>query len=145
MKSIKERAQALLTLVETLVETPGLTWEAASNAVFAPGAPFSRLFRTESERVAFDKTREGRRIDQLIFGLPRAPVRPAPKEKYDPTRIVEIIQISPGRKRGTTRTRKISNRKPSNNGVSRRKPARVEGKKPRRRDESIVRPAHGAP
>jgi hypothetical protein len=99
MKTVKERAQALLTLVETLVETPGLTWEAASNAVFAPGAPFSRLFRTESERVAFGKTIEGRRIDKLIFSLPPAPVRPAPKEEYDPTRVVEIIQLPAPRKR----------------------------------------------
>src|SRR5882724_10526160 len=93
MKSIKERAQALLTLVETLVETPGLTWEAASNAVFAPGGPFWYLFRTEAARVAFGKTTEGRRIDGLIFSLPAAPLRPASPDKYDPTRIVEIIDL----------------------------------------------------
>jgi hypothetical protein len=70
MKSIKARAEALLTLVEALVDRPGLTWVAASNAVFRPGGPFWHLFRTEADRAAYRKTKEGRQIDKLIFSLP---------------------------------------------------------------------------
>jgi hypothetical protein len=94
MKTVQERAQVLLTLVEALVDTPGLTWVAASNAVFMPGGPFWHLFRAKADRVAFNKTREGRRIDKLIFSLPEPPLRLAPKEVYDPTRFVEIIDLT---------------------------------------------------
>jgi hypothetical protein len=108
MKTVKERAQALLTLVETLVETPGLTWVAASNAVFYPGGPFTRLFPTKADRVAFRKCKEGQRIDKLIFSLPTPPVRPAPKEKYDSTRVVEIIPLPAPRSRSRIRARKTA-------------------------------------
>jgi hypothetical protein len=126
MKSIKERAQALLTLVEALVETPGLTWEAASNAVFAPKGPFWHLFRTQAARVAFDKTREGRRIEGLIFSLPAAPLRPAPKEEYDPTRIVEIIQLPAPPLRSNAR--KAANQRSTNNGAGPAHRARAAAK-----------------
>ena len=79
-KSIKERAEALLTLVRELVETPGLSWVGASNAIYAPGGPFGRLFPTEAERIAFGNSREGKQIDDLIGSLPEPPVRPWPKE-----------------------------------------------------------------
>jgi predicted HicB family RNase H-like nuclease len=79
-KSIKERAQAILTLVKELVETPGLTWVDASNAVYAPGGPFGRMFLTEAERIAFGISKEGKQIDDLIASLPEPPVRPLPKD-----------------------------------------------------------------
>jgi HicB family len=79
-KSIKERAEALLALVKELAETPGMTWVDANNAVYAPGGPFGRLFPTEDERTAFENSKEGKKIDELIGGLPEPPVRPWPKE-----------------------------------------------------------------
>ena len=123
MNSVKERAQSLLTLVEALVEMPGLTWVAASNAVFSPGGPFWHLFRAKPDRVAFGKTKEGRRIDKLIMSLPTPPVRPAPKEPYDPTRVVEIIELSEPRE-SKARKRRVSNGKASQNGTKRRRLAR---------------------
>ncbi len=75
-RSIKNRAQELLTLVRKLVETPGLTWVQANNAVYGPGGPFTRLFPSAQERTAFAKTEESRDLDQLIDGLPEPPVSP---------------------------------------------------------------------
>jgi hypothetical protein len=91
---VKEKAQALLALVEKLVDVPGMTWVEASNVVNCPGGPYVRLFRTKAEREAFRKSKESRRIDKLILSLPTPPLRPAPKEEYDPTRIVEIIDLT---------------------------------------------------
>jgi hypothetical protein len=108
MRTIKERAEALLGLVEVLVETPGLTWVAASNAIYSPGGPYWHLFQAKADRVAFAKLAESRRIDQLIMGLPEPPVRPAPKEPYDPTRIVEIIDLTRSRKRSKPRRGKTA-------------------------------------
>ncbi len=105
---IKEKAEALLALVEKLVDVPGLTWVDASNVVFCPGGPYVRLFRTEAERAAFRKSKKRRRIDELISSLPTPPVRPAPPEEYNGTRTVEIIQISPRRNRSKASTRKTA-------------------------------------
>jgi (2Fe-2S) ferredoxin len=82
-RTIKERAQALLTLVRELVQTPGLTWVDASNAVYAPGGPYGRLFPTQAERIAVEKTKEGQQIETLIHSLPGPPVR-AEVEQLDP-------------------------------------------------------------
>jgi hypothetical protein len=43
-RTIKSRAQELLTLARNLAQTPGLTWVEANNAVYGPGGPFTRLF-----------------------------------------------------------------------------------------------------
>jgi hypothetical protein len=99
LTGLKEKAQALLALVEKLVEVPGMTWVDASNVVNSPGGPYVRLFRTKAEREAFRRSKESRRIDKLISSLPTPPLRPAPKEDYDPTRTVEIIQL-PGSRKG---------------------------------------------
>src|SRR5260221_3143267 len=72
-RSIKSRAQELLTLGRKLAETPGLTWVEANNAVYSPGGPFARLFPSAGERAAFAKTEESRHLDQLIDGLPEPP------------------------------------------------------------------------
>ncbi len=79
-RSIKSRAQDLLTLGRKLAETPGLTWVEANNAVYGPGGPFTRLFPSAGERAAFTKTEESRQLDQLIDGLPEPPVGPQRRE-----------------------------------------------------------------
>jgi hypothetical protein len=88
-RTIKERAQALLTLVQELVQTPGLSWVDASNAIYAPGGPYGMLFPTEAERVAVQKTKEGQRIESLIHSLPEPPVR-AEVEQLDPKCFIPI-------------------------------------------------------
>jgi predicted HicB family RNase H-like nuclease len=79
-RSIKARAQELLTLARKLSETPALTWVEANNAVYGPGGPFARLFPSAADRVAFAKTEESRQIDQLIDSLPEPPVGPQRRE-----------------------------------------------------------------
>ena len=75
-RTVKSRAQELLALAAKLAETSGLTWIEANNAVYGPGGPFVRLFPNARERLAFAKTRESRRIDDLIDSLPEPPVGP---------------------------------------------------------------------
>ncbi len=79
-RSIKPRAQELLTLAHKLAETPGLTWVEANNAVYSPSGPFVRLFPSAADRAAFAKTEESRRIDQLIDSLPEPRVGPQWRE-----------------------------------------------------------------
>ncbi len=79
-RSIKSRAQELLTLGRRLAETPGLTWVEANNAVYGPGGPFARLFPRTRDRAAFAKTEESRQLDQLIDSLPEPPVGPQRRE-----------------------------------------------------------------
>ena len=79
-RTIKSRAQELLTLARNLAATPGLTWVEANNAVYGPGGPFARLFPEASDRVAFAKAPESRQIDQLIDSLPEPPVGPQRRE-----------------------------------------------------------------
>ena len=78
-KTIKSRAQELLTLAFKLADTPGLTWVEANNAVYGPGGPFARLFPSATERVAFAKTEESRQIDKLIDSLPEPPFQLQPQ------------------------------------------------------------------
>ena len=73
--TIKKNAQALLALARQLAETPGLTWVDANNAIYAPGGPFARLFRTKADRVAYAKTVESQQIDEFIDSLPEPSVR----------------------------------------------------------------------
>jgi predicted HicB family RNase H-like nuclease len=75
-RSIKSRAQELLTLARKLAEAPGLTWVEANNALYGPGGPLARLFPSAKDRVAFAKTQESRDIDELIDSLPEPPVGP---------------------------------------------------------------------
>src|ERR1700680_1396474 len=79
-RSIKSRAQELLTLARKLAETPGLTWVEANNAIYGPGGPFARLFLSAADRVAFTKTKASGEIDELIDSLPEPPVRPQRRE-----------------------------------------------------------------
>ncbi len=80
--SVKKNAQALLALARQLAKTPGLTWVDASNAIYSPAGPFSRLFPTKADRLAYGKTPEGKAVDDLIFSLPEPPVRPGPPEDW---------------------------------------------------------------
>ena len=75
-RSMKSRANELLTLARKLAETLGLTWVEANNAVYGPGGPFARLFPSATDRTAFAKTEASRRIDELIDRLPDPPVGP---------------------------------------------------------------------
>ena len=79
-RSIKSRAEELLTLGRQLAATPGLTWVEANNAVYEPGGPFARLFPGVRDRAAFAKTEESRQLDQLIDGLPEPSVGPQRRE-----------------------------------------------------------------
>src|SRR6184192_1178752 len=79
-RSIKSRAQELLTLGRRLAETPGLTWVEANNAVYGPGGPFARLFPTAKDRMAFAKMEESQEIDELIDSLPEPRVGPQRRE-----------------------------------------------------------------
>jgi predicted HicB family RNase H-like nuclease len=79
-RSIKSRAHELLTLARKLSETPGLTWVEANNALYGPGGPFTRLFPTAKDRMAFAKTVESRHIDELLDQLPEPEVRPQRRE-----------------------------------------------------------------
>jgi predicted HicB family RNase H-like nuclease len=79
-RSIKSRAEELLTLGRQLAATPGLTWVEANNAVYGPGGPFARLFPGVRDRAAFAKTEESRQLDQLIDGLPEPSVGPQRRE-----------------------------------------------------------------
>ena len=79
-RTIKSRAQELLTIGRRLAETPGLTWVEANNAVYGPGGPFARLFPSVRDRAAFSKTAESGQLDALIDGLPEPPVGPQRRE-----------------------------------------------------------------
>jgi predicted HicB family RNase H-like nuclease len=78
--SIKKRGQELLTLAQNLAQTPGLTWVEANNAIYGPGGPFTRLFPTAKDRLAFAKTQESQAIDELLDGLPEPEIGPQRRE-----------------------------------------------------------------
>ena len=80
--TVKKNVQALLALARQLAETPGLSWVDASNAIYAPGGPFARLFPTKTARLAYSKMQESEEIDDLIHSLPEPPVRPGPREDW---------------------------------------------------------------
>src|SRR5262249_18063863 len=78
--SIKKRAQELVTLAQNLAKTPGLTWVEANNAIYGPGGPFTRLFSTGKDRLAFAKTQESKAIDELLDSLPEPEAGPQRRE-----------------------------------------------------------------
>jgi hypothetical protein len=79
-RSIKSRAQELLTVARKLAESPGLTWVEANNAIYGPAGPMARLFPSAVDRAAFARTKESREIDALIDSLPEPAVNSASKE-----------------------------------------------------------------
>jgi hypothetical protein len=78
--SIQTRARQLLTRARDLAQMPGLTWVDVNDAIYGPGGPFSRLFPTAKDRVAFSKLKESRQIDRLIDNLPEPPGGPQKRE-----------------------------------------------------------------
>jgi len=96
--TIKKNALALLALARQLAVTPGLTWVDASNAIYAPGGPFARLFPTKADRVAYGKTEEGQQVDDLIHSLPEPPVRTSPNGREDWTEFMVPIDKSSTRR-----------------------------------------------
>jgi len=87
--TVKKNAEVLLALAHQLAETPGLTWVDANNAIFAPGGPFARLFSNKPDRVAFSKSEECRKIEDLIDSLPEPPVRKE-VEQLDPSCFIPV-------------------------------------------------------
>jgi HicB family len=79
-QSVENRAQELLIRARELMQSSGLTWVQANNAIYGPGGPFVRLFPTAKDRAAFAKTKESRQIDRLIDILPEPPVSPQRRE-----------------------------------------------------------------
>jgi len=79
-QSMKSRTQELLTLARKLSETPGLTWVEANNAIYGPGGPFTRLFPSVKDRLAFANTEVSRHIDELLDSLPEPAVGPQRRE-----------------------------------------------------------------
>ena len=57
------------------LQNSGLTWVEANNAIYGPGGRFVTLFPTKTDRVAFARTDESRKIDALIDSLPEPDVR----------------------------------------------------------------------
>jgi predicted HicB family RNase H-like nuclease len=79
-QTMESRAQELLARVRELVQTAGLTWVEANNAIYGPGGPFARMFPNEKDRVAFSKTKESKLVDRLIDSLPDPAVGPQRRE-----------------------------------------------------------------
>lgn len=73
-RTIKSRAQELLTVARKLSEMPSLTWVEANNVIYGPGGAFTRLFPSAKDRIAFAKTEQSRHIDRLLDSLPEPAV-----------------------------------------------------------------------
>ena len=86
--SLKSRVQALLDFARSLQDS-GLTWVEANNAIYGPGGRFVKLFPTKTERVAFARTEESRKIDELIDSLPEPDVRSS-REEYSGKFVVRV-------------------------------------------------------
>ena len=67
----------------------GLTWVEANNAIYGPGGRFVKLFPTKTDRGAFARTEESRKIDELIDNLPEPDVRPS-REEYSGKFVVRV-------------------------------------------------------
>ncbi len=72
--SMKRRVQELLDFARSLKDS-GLTWVEANNAIYGPGGRFVTLFPTKADRVAFARTEESHKIDELVDSLPEPDVR----------------------------------------------------------------------
>ena len=67
----------------------GLTWVEANNSIYGPGGRFVKLFPTKTDRVAFARTEESRKIDALIDRLPEPDVRSS-REGYSGKFVVRV-------------------------------------------------------
>ena len=87
-RSMKSRAQELLNFARTLKDS-GLTWVEANNSIYGPGGRFVKLFPTQTDRVAFARTEESRKIDELIDSFPEPDVRSS-REEYSGKFVVRV-------------------------------------------------------
>jgi predicted HicB family RNase H-like nuclease len=87
-RSIKSRAQELWEFTRSLKDS-SLTWVEANNALYGPGGRFVQLFPTQTDRVAFAKTEESHKIDDLIDSLPEPELRPS-REEYSGKFVVRV-------------------------------------------------------
>jgi hypothetical protein len=73
-RKVTEKARQLLAFAE---ERAGQAadWVELHNALFGIGGKANELFATESERTAFAKTAECKRVFALLDGLPRPAVK----------------------------------------------------------------------
>ena len=85
---MKSRAQELLKFAHSL-QGSGLTWVEANNAIYGPDGRFAQLFPTKTERVAFARMEESRKLDELIDSLPEPDVRPS-REEYSGKFVVRV-------------------------------------------------------
>ena len=87
-RSMKSRAQELLDFARGLQDA-GLTWVEANNSIYGPGGRFVKLFPTQTDRVAFARTEESRKIDELIDSFPEPDVRSS-REEYSGKFVVRV-------------------------------------------------------
>ena len=87
-RSMKSRAQELLDFARSLQDS-GLTWVEANNSIYGPGGRFVTLFPTKADRVAFARTEESRKLDELIDSLPEPDVRSS-REEYSGKFVVRV-------------------------------------------------------
>jgi HicB family len=87
-RSLKSRAQELLEFARSLHAT-GLTWVEANNAIYGVGGRFTKLFPTRTDRLAFARMEEGRKLDALIDALPEPEVRLS-REEYSGKFVVRV-------------------------------------------------------
>src|SRR5207248_2867285 len=87
-QSLQSKAQDLLDFARSLQDS-GLTWVEANNAIYGPGGRFVKLFPTKPDRVAFARTDESHKIDELIDHLPEPDVRSL-RQEYSGKFVVRI-------------------------------------------------------
>jgi predicted HicB family RNase H-like nuclease len=85
---MKRRAQELLDFARNL-QNSGLTWVEANNAIYGPGGRFVKLFPTKADRLAFARTAESHKIDELVDSLPEPDVRSS-REEYSGKFVVRV-------------------------------------------------------
>jgi len=87
-RSMKSRAQELLEVAHGLKDS-GLTWVEANNAIYGPGGRFAQLFSTKTDRMAFARMEESRKLDELIDSLLEPDIRPS-REEYSGKFVVRV-------------------------------------------------------
>lgn len=68
-KEIQTRATQLLAFVQQL-KNSGKNWVQANNAVYGKGGKFPELFPTSSERTAFAKLPQFKKLSELLSSFP---------------------------------------------------------------------------
>src|SRR4051794_218540 len=64
-----ERRAARLLEIARVAFNGASDWMQFSNAVYGIGGPFSQLFPAQEEREAFERTDEGRQVEQMMSKL----------------------------------------------------------------------------